>query len=240
MLQEEVRDGAAWLTLDRPGRLNAFLGPDYRDLRVGLDRAAADPSVRVIVITGRGRAFSAGADRSLVDGTAGEAARQLAAEEFVGMLEAMDRCAKPLLAAVNGLAVGIGSTMLLHCDLVLMAESARLRFPFTSLGLVPEAGSSVLLPATARWPDALWAMLSSDWVDSAAAHAMGVAWRVVPDGTLVEEAAQAAGTLAALPPVAVAATKKLMIHGRAALVREAIEREFAAMSEMRDPGRSQQ
>ncbi len=236
MLQEENRSGAAWLTFDRAERLNAFLGPDYRDLRLGIERAGADPAVRAVVITGRGRAFSAGADRSLVDGSAGVEARRLAGEEFVLMLEAMGRCEKPLLAAVNGLAVGIGATMLLHCDLVLMAESARLRFPFTALGLVPEAGSSVLLPATARWPDAMWAMLSSEWIEAGDAHAMGVAWRVVPDGELIEEAERATATLASLPPEAVAATKKLLMTGRAALVKEAVDREFEAMSGLRGPG----
>jgi enoyl-CoA hydratase/carnithine racemase len=134
-----------------------------------------------------------------------------------------------VLAAVNGLGVGIGCTLLLHCDLVVLAESARLRLPFTALGIVPEAGSSVLLPAQARWADALWAMLSSEWIDSSAALAMGIAWRVVPDNELVSHADHVAKDLANLDPAAVAATKRLLIAGRIDLVRAAMDREVEEM-----------
>ena len=223
-----------WLTFDRAERLNAFTGGDYRDLRVAVERAVADPATRVIVLTGAGRAFSAGADRSLLDGTASPSDRELASSEFGAMLEAIDRCDKPIIAAVNGLAVGIGSTVLLHCDLVLIAESARLRFPFTALGIVPEAGSSALLPARARWADAVWAMLSSEWLDAHAALAMGLAWRVVPDTELIVEAEQAAATIAALDPAAVAATKRLLTAGRTDVARAAMDRELAEMATLPD------
>ncbi len=131
---------------------------------------------------------------------------------------------------MNGLAVGIGATMLLYCDVVLMAEGARVRLPFTALGIVPEAGSSVLLPARVRWADAMWAMLSSDWIDATAAHQMGLATRLVPDGALVEQATAAAATVAAHDPLSVAATKRLMTSSRQELAREAIARELAEMA----------
>ncbi|UXA10771.1 hypothetical protein KXD97_22180 [Mycobacterium sp. SMC-8] len=120
--------------------------------------------------------------------------------------------------------------MLLYCDVVLMAEGARVRLPFTALGIVPEAGSSVLLPARVRWADAMWAMLSSDWIDATAAHQMGLATRLVPDGALVEQAAAAAATVAAHDPLSVAATKRLMTSSRQELAREAIARELAEMA----------
>ena len=229
MLLEEVRDATTWLTLDRPDRLNAFTGGDYLDLRVAIERATADPSARAIVMTGTGRAFSAGADRSLVDGTATPEDRRQAGAEFAALLAALSRCDKPVAAAVNGLAVGIGCTILLHCDLVLLAESARLRLPFTALGIVPEAGSSVLLPARARWGDVAWALLSSEWIDAQDALHMGLAWRVVPDAELVEETERAVGTITAHDPAAVAATKRLLTAGRAELVREAMAREYAEL-----------
>ncbi len=231
-LIEEARDGTVWLTFDRPDRLNAFTGTDYRDLRLALERATTDAAVRAVVLTGAGRAFSAGADRSLLDGGAPPDERVLAGEEFGVLLEVIGRCDKPVIAAVNGLAVGIGCTVLLHCDLVVAAESARFRLPFTSLGVVPEAGSSVLLPQTARWGDAMWAMLSSDWFDAPTAQAMGIVWRVVADEELMTQTERVATAITELDPAAVSATKRLLTAGRADLVRAAMEREHAAFGSL--------
>lgn len=234
MLRVEVHDRASWMTFDRPDRLNSFTGGDYRDLRVAVESAAADPATRVIVLTGAGRAFSVGADRSLMDGTATAEDRTLAGAEFAAMLEAFGRCDKPVVAAVNGLAVGIGCTVLLHCDLVLVAESARLRLPFTALGLVPEAASSVLLPARARWGDLAWAVFSSEWIDAQAALDMGLAWRVVPDEAIVEETTTTVQAIAAHDPSSVAATKRLLTAGRAVLVRDAMARENTELAALLD------
>jgi enoyl-CoA hydratase/carnithine racemase len=133
---------------------------------------------------------------------------------------------KPLFAEVNGLAVGFGATMLLYCDVILVAETARLRLPFTELGIVPEAGSSALLPARVRWADAMWSALSGEWIDAAQAYRMGLAWRVEPDADLHQVAATAAATIAGLNPHAVAATKRLMTVGRAEAARQAVAREL--------------
>ncbi|OBK79520.1 enoyl-CoA hydratase/isomerase family protein [Mycobacterium sp. 1274761.0] len=231
---DERRDGfVTWLTLNRPERLNAFTVDGYRDLRIALQRLAADDGIRVAVITGRGRAFSAGADLSLLDGDLSAVDRERAGEEFSLFLETLAGFPKPLFAAVNGLAVGIGATMLLYCDVVVMAESARLRLPFTALGIVPEAGSSVLLPARVRWADAMWAMLSSEWIDAAAAQQMGFTLQVVPEGALLEQTALAAATVAAHDPRSVAATKRLMTDGRNEAARQAITRELAEMVTLR-------
>lgn len=219
-----------WVTFDRPEKLNSLRVADQRDLRLALERASADTQTRVIVLTGTGRAFSAGADRSLVDGTAPAEERANAGDEFASLLRILRECEKPLLAAVNGLCIGLGSTMILYCDLVVAAESARFRFPFTTLGLTPEAGSSVLLPARARWDEAMWAMLSSEWVDAETARHMGLVWRVVPDGSLVEQAAAVAETIAALDPGSVMATKRLMTQGRAEAARLAVDRELGEMA----------
>jgi enoyl-CoA hydratase/carnithine racemase len=230
-MRVEDHEGVRRLTLVRPERLNSFTGADYRDLRIAVEEAAADTAVRVVVLTAEGRAFSAGADRSLLDGTSSDDDRALAGVEFGAMLDAFGACDTPVVAGVNGLAVGIGCTILLHCDLVVLAESARLRLPFTALGIVPEAGSSTLLPAR---PDVTWAALSSEWIDAPAAVAMGLAWRAVPDDELQAEVARAAATLAALDPGAVAATKRLLLAGRADAVRAARAREEAEMSALLD------
>jgi enoyl-CoA hydratase/carnithine racemase len=225
MVVEERRDGVAWLTFDRPERLNAFTTDGYVALREALERAIADDDVRAIVLTGAGRAFSAGADRSLVDGSATSEQLAEAGRQFEALFDALARCDTPVVAAVNGVAVGAGCTMLLHCDLVVVAASARLRLPFTSLGILPEAGSSYLLPARTRPADATWALLSSDWIDAEGAHAMGLAWRVVPDEDLVAEVDQVASRLAALDPWAVRRTKRLLLEARADALRAARERE---------------
>ncbi len=237
MIGERHEEHVTWLTFENPDRLNAFNGFDYRDLRQAIRRALDDEDTRVIVLTGRGRSFSAGADRSLIDQSATEEQRAIANEEFPQFLAVLRVCEKPLLAAVNGFAIGIGCTMLLYCDLVIAAQSARFRMPFTALGIVPEAGSSALLPAQGRWPDVMWAALSSEWIDADTAREMGIAWRVVPDSVLLEETARVAAAIAELEPGAVTATKRLLTAGRAELARAAIDREFAELRMLRRGGR---
>jgi enoyl-CoA hydratase/carnithine racemase len=235
VLQERRHGSTVWLEFDRPQRLNAFTVAGYRGLREALDRLAADDTARVVVLTGRGRAFSAGADRSLLDAAQPDALRQ-AGEEFGKLLESLGMFPKPLFAAVNGLAVGLGATMLLYCDVVVLAQTARLRLPFTALGIVPEAGSSVLLPARARWVDTMWAMLSSEWVDAAEAVRSGFAWRCVPDAELIDQVTNAAAVVAANDPRAVAATKRLLIRRTAGEVRSAIRRELDEMLAIQSAG----
>lgn len=236
-MMRERRDGSTvWLEFDRPQCLNAFTAAGYRDLREALDRLAADDSSRVVVLTGRGRAFCAGADRSLLDPALPGNERHRAGEQFGQLLGSLGGFPKPLFAAVNGLAVGFGATMLLYCDVVVLAETARLRFPFTALGIVPEAGSSVLLPARSRWPDAMWAMLSSEWIDAAEAVRTGLAWRAVADAELVDQVAHAAAVVAAHDPRAVAATKRLLTHATANEARSAIRRELKEMLAIQSDG----
>ncbi|MBX7435099.1 enoyl-CoA hydratase/isomerase family protein [Mycobacterium sp. Y57] len=230
------RDGATtWLTLDRAEKLNAFTVDGYRELRVQLQELMADSSTRVAVLTGTGRAFSVGADRSLLDGSMDASQRRGAGDEFDALLEVLAGFEKPLVAAVNGLAVGFGCTALLYCDVILVAESARLRMPFTAMGIVPEAGSSVLLPARVRWADAMWSMLSSEWIDAAAAVRMGLALDAVPDADLVTRTTDAAQVLAAHDPRSVAATKRLLVAGRSDAARRAAAREVAEMGHLLGP-----
>ncbi|MBV8788544.1 MAG: enoyl-CoA hydratase/isomerase family protein [Mycobacterium sp.] len=223
-------DGVRVLTFDRPERLNSFTASDYRDLHLALNACLTDDSVHAVVLTGAGRAYSAGADRSLLklarDGQSD------AGTEFNLLLEVLGGFDKPLLAAVNGVAVGIGATMLMYCDLVLVAETARLRLPFTELGIVPEAGSSALLPRRLRWPDLTWAVLSSEWIDASAAVDMGFAWRWVPDSQLLDETLSAAAKIAKFDNAAVRATKRLITAGRADIAKAAAESEAAELSRL--------
>lgn len=225
-------DGVRILTFDRSERLNSFTAADYRDLHVALDACLTDDSVHAVVLTGAGRAFSAGADRSLLNFAPDGADQRGAGTEFNRLLEVLGGFDKPLLAAVNGVAVGIGATMLMYCDLVLVAETARLRLPFTELGIVPEAGSSALLPRRVRWPDLTWALLSSEWIDASAAVDMGFAWRQVPDSVLLDETLSAAAKIAKLDNSAVRATKRLITAGRADVAKAAANREAAELGRL--------
>jgi enoyl-CoA hydratase/carnithine racemase len=230
VIREERDSATTWLILDRPERLNAFDAAGYRELRMTLQRVEADEAVKVVVLTGQGRAFCAGADRSLLDRAVPGAERRVAGYEFAKLLDILAAFQKPLFAAVNGVAVGFGATMLLYCDVILIAETARLRLPFTAMGIVPEAGSSALLPARTRLSDATWAMLSSEWIDAETAQQMGFAWRVIPDVDLIAETSTAAAVIAALDATAVSATKRLITKERRDVARMAIQRETSEMA----------
>lgn len=221
------------LTLHRPEALNAFDSPLYRATGAALTAARDDDAVRVVVLTGAGRAFSAGQDL-------GEMARLAAGEAlesgFPVLLEALESFDKPLVAAVNGPAVGIGFTMLPHCDLVLVAEGARLRTPFAELGVPPEAASSVLFPARMGWQRAAEVLFTSPWLSAEEAVEAGIALRVVPGDGVVAEALALAGRIAAAPLPALRAIKATMLAGRADAVAAARAREEAAFARVLNLG----
>jgi enoyl-CoA hydratase/carnithine racemase len=212
------REGpVAVLTLTRPERLNAWT-PTMAEEQVDAIRAANDdPSVGAIVMTGAGRGFCAGADmeatfRTRIDG--GDPGNDTAAG-VGGMPRGLDwvdflRTSKPVVCAVNGAAVGIGTTMLLHCDLVYASPGARFQLPFVPLGLVPEAASSLLLPAIAGYQRAAELLLLGQPFTAEKALAAGFVTEIVPEAELLEYARNAAASIAALPPASVRLTKQLM------------------------------
>jgi enoyl-CoA hydratase/carnithine racemase len=217
------------LTLDRPGALNAFDSPLYRAAGVALDAAREDDAVKVAVLTGAGRAFSAGQD---LDEMARLAAGEAVESGFPVLLEALQGFDKPLVAAVNGPAVGIGFTLLPHCDLVLASEGARFRTPFAELGVPPEAASSYLFPARMGWQRAAEVLFTSPWLSAEDAVACGIALRVVPATDLLAEALALASTVAAAPLPALRAIKSTMLAARADAVASARAREEAAFAEV--------
>ncbi|OWY58925.1 crotonase, partial [cyanobacterium TDX16] len=169
---------------------NAFDSPQYDRLALALGDASLDDSVHVVVLTGKGRAFTTGQDlREMATlGNAADASERLQGEGhgFTRFMDALVAFDKPLVAAVNGMGVGLGLTLLAHCDLVLMAESARLKAPFTELGVAPEAASSLLFPQLLGWQRASWLLYSSEWISAETALAWGLAYEVVPDDQLLE------------------------------------------------------
>lgn len=197
------------LTLARPEKKNALTGAMYSALAQALDRAESDPAIRVVLFEGAGDSFTAGNDvADFAAVAAGTASREaMTAHVF---LEALARARKPYVAAVHGLAVGVGVTMLLHCDLVYVAEDARLLTPFVNLALVPEAASTLLLPARIGYARAFAMFAFGEPVDGKTAAALGLANAAVPASEVHAKALAAAKTLAAKPMGALSATKQLM------------------------------
>lgn len=221
------------LTIDRPEKKNALTNAMYGELADALEGAGTDAEVRCVLITGAGDTFTAGND--LGDFAAVAAGDLAQLDRHVHrVLHVLAVFEKPIVAAVPGLAVGIGTTMLLHCDLVLLAETALLSTPFVDLALVPEAASSLLLQARIGYVRSFGMFALGEKVDARTALAWGLANKVVPSEELHAEAMAAAEALAARPPGAVVATKRLMRDGDA--MQAQIAAEGAAFEErLRSP-----
>jgi 2-(1,2-epoxy-1,2-dihydrophenyl)acetyl-CoA isomerase len=208
-----VTGRVAYLTLNRPEALNA-LAPAQRDRLIGLlGEASADPAVRAVVLTGTGRGFCAGADLrggpAAGERVAGDVARtiRLGAQRLIA---AVLDCEKPVIAAVNGTAAGLGAHLALACDLVLAAESARFIEVFVRRGLVPDGGGAYLLPRLIGPQRAKELMFFGDAVSAADAERLGLVNRVVVDGELAKTAREWAERLATAPTRALALTKQLV------------------------------
>lgn len=239
---ETLEDGVLLLTLNRPERKNAFDEIMWREARDALADAQESDAVRAVVVTGAGDAFSAGQDLGQM-AQASSASTQRGADERSasrgdgdgppGFPSFMDRLVgfdKPLLAAVNGVGVGIGLTMLLHCDVVWMAEGARLRAPFVPLGVVPEAASSYLLPLQMGHQRAAELLFTAEWIDAPRAVELGIATRVLAREVLLPELRALAAKIAAQPLGSLRWTKRMLLAVREQGVRSARAREDAAFA----------
>lgn len=215
------------VTFDRPDVLNAFDSALYRAVAAALDAARDDDGVHVVVLTGAGRAFSSGQD---LDEIARLASGEQVDSGFPALLDSLQAFDKPLVAAVNGAAVGIGFTLLPHCDLVLAADTARFRTPFAAMGVPPEAASSVLFPERMGAQQAARVLFTSAWLDADEAVALGVALRTAPAASVVDEALALAAEVAANPLPALRAIKATLLAGRNAAVTAARRREDAAFA----------
>jgi enoyl-CoA hydratase/carnithine racemase len=222
----EVKEHVARLELARVEKMNALTLDMYRALAGALAEADADPAVRAVLLHGRPDCFCAGND--LGDFLGRDLTVDSPALVFLRTLAAVS---KPVVVAVGGPAVGIGTTLLLHCDLVYAAPGARFQLPFVPLGLVPEAGSSLLLPAAAGHARASELLLLGQPFDAEQAVAAGIVTAVVPEAELLRHAHAVAARLTALPPEAVRLTKDLLKRGSAPAVAARMEEEgrlFAA------------
>ncbi|WP_029109440.1 enoyl-CoA hydratase/isomerase family protein [Mycobacterium sp. URHD0025] len=220
------------LTLNRPDALNAFNEALYDQTTVALRAAAEDPDVAVVLLTGAGRAFSAGNDLVEMQTRITNPEFTPGEHGFYGMLEVLADFPKPLICAVNGVGVGIGATILGFADLAFMSSSARLKCPFTSLGVAPEAASSYLMPRLLGRQNAAWLLMSSEWVDATEAREMGLVWKVCEPDTLLAEARRYAETLAAKPISSLIAVKQAMVAPIRDQIAAAVEREKGLFVEL--------
>lgn len=247
--QVEIKndDGILTLTLKRPDKKNALTNEMYGALADAIEGAEDDAGTRVILIRGEGESFTAGND--LGEFAAIAAGKATGERHVTRFIHSLGRATKPLIAAVQGRAVGVGTTMLLHCDLVVLAENALLSTPFISLALVPEAASSILMPLRIGYARAFELFALGEPVPANVALAWGLANRVVPVDRLDAEALALAQRLAKQPLGSLVATKKLMRDGEmlvkqmqaegvhfAARLQSAEAREaFRAFAERRPP-----
>jgi len=219
--------GILTLTLDRVEKKNALTSDMYAALADALEGAEADPAVRVVVLRAHGETFTAGND--IAEFAAQAAGRGPEEPAVLRFLRALAEASRPLIAAVQGHAVGVGTTMLLHCDHVLLAENALLSTPFVNLALVPEAASSLLLPARIGHLRAFQAFALGEPIRAPEAVGWGLANQAVPADTLHEQAQRIAERFARQPAGALAMTKKLMRDSQMLLA--VIEREHKLFAE---------
>lgn len=220
------------LTLNRPEALNAFSEALYDATTEALLAAAEDPEVSVVLVTGAGRAFSAGNDLVEMQKLVTDPDYKPGKYGFRGLIEALTAFPKPLIIAVNGVGLGIGATILGYADLAFMSSTARLKCPFTSLGVPPEAASSYLMPRLIGRQNAAWLLLSSEWVDADEALRMGLVFKVCEPEALVAEARRHAEVLASRPLNSLIAVKQTMMEAIRPAIVAASERENALFAEL--------
>jgi enoyl-CoA hydratase/carnithine racemase len=228
------RGGVRTIALNRPERLNAFSNQLVADLGAALRDAAADAEVSVILLTGTGRAFSAGADlKEIAKNMANPDMRgEAKSEAFVELIDTLAELPKPLIVAINGVGVGFGMTILGFADVVFMSSDARLRCPFTALGAPPEAASTYLLPLLLGRQNAAWALLSSEWISADEAREIGLVWKVCAPDDLLMVAHQHAERLADKPAEMLTTVKRLLNAPHREQIASAAARENEAMAEL--------
>ena len=209
-INSTVENRVARIEISRPEKKNALTSEMYARLTEAFRAAAQDPQVRVVLLHGSRDCFTSGNDVSdFLKRKPGESS------PVFGLFQVLPAFEKPVVAAVAGAAVGIGTTLLLHCDLVYAATDARFQLPFVPLGIVPEFGSTLLLPRLAGYQRAAELLLLGQPFTAQKALEAGIATAVVPKDSLFDEAGKAATLLASLPPESLRLTKRLMKQGQA-------------------------
>ncbi len=208
IVKYDQQDAVAVITLNRPDSMNAFTTELRADLLEALEEARDDDSVRVVILTGEGRSFSAGAD--LKDANIDRPVSEILQVEYRPVQEAIANMPKPIIAAVPGSAAGIGLSIALQCDLLIMADDAFLLSPFTTISLVPDGGLNWMLVRQLGYRRAFQLSVESDRLPAVRCIELGLANRAVPAEELQSAALEWAKSLARRAPLSLAATKKAM------------------------------
>ncbi len=241
MIRYDVSDHIATIAFNRADKLNAYTPEMGEEAVTAFARARDDEEVRVVILTGEGRAFCAGIDldcfRAHMSGETPKSGPTLGREAFVRSFP-LDLVAypKPVIAAINGDAYGVGVTMTLGCDVRIAARSAKLGLNFTKLGVLPGLGSTHHLPHLVGLPKALELVLSGATLCAEEAAKIGLVQKTVPDAALRDEARQLATTLADLRPEVLAAAKQALRRGGASTLSDAMRTEQALGRELRKKG----
>ena len=209
-IQYTVTDNVATITLDRPDKFNSFIRPMALAMQEALDKAAQDESVRCIVITGSGKAFSAGQDLAEATDPNGPDLTKILTEHYNPIVTRIRNIPKPVFAAVNGVAAGAGANIALACDIVLVAESASFIQAFSKIGLIPDSGGTFMLPRLIGFQRASALMMTGEKVSARDAWMMGMVYKVYPDEVFMDEVLKMAGTIAQMPTYGLALTKKAL------------------------------
>lgn len=230
-------DAVAVITIHRPDAMNSFNEELRRDLLVVCDRAAGDDSVRAVVITGEGRTFSAGAD--LKGGLDPEkSVENMLQAEYRPVFESIAAMEKPVIAAVGGSAAGIGMSLALNCDLLIMGDNAFLLSPFTTISLVPDGGLNWLLVHQIGYRRAFQLSIESERISAERCVELGLANKAVPADSLRDEAIKWAKALSERAPLSIAATKKAMRHATSESWASTFDVEAPLQQKLRQSGDS--
>jgi 2-(1,2-epoxy-1,2-dihydrophenyl)acetyl-CoA isomerase len=231
----ERREGALWITLNRPESMNAWDRRLGEDLLASVEHASQDPEVRAVVVTGAGRAFSSGADLKAGFDTTADGRPDVGAalrDRYHPIITGLRRMDKPVIAAVNGPAVGIGFSLALACDLVIAKESAYFLLAFVNIGLVPDGGSSLFVPARIGFARAAEMAMLGEKLPAARAFEWGLINRVVADADFDAEVDALAAKLAAGPTRSYAGSKRQLNAMAYANMDEQLELEASIQEEM--------
>ena len=228
VLLETLEDGVLTLRMNRPEKLNA-LNPELgQALAAGVERAAGNPAVRAVILTGAGRAFCSGGDLAMIRALR-EAGRGRELEPLLlagsRLILALRATEKPIIAAVNGPAAGAGMNVALGCDIRIASEQATFGQNFAKVGLLPDYGGTYLLPRLAGESRAAWMFYTGEMISAQEALRIGVVDRVVPQERVIPEAQALAAQFAAGPPMVVAAVKRVLFGPERAKLERALERE---------------
>ena len=227
-IQTELKDDVLRITINRPEKKNALTNAMYTALAEAVEQGDANPDVRVMLLHGNGDSFTAGNDLADFMANPWKGQELPPALRFI---RAVANAGKPVVAAIHGSAVGIGVTILLHCDLVYAADDTKLMMPFVNLGIVPEAGSTLLLPAWMGHQRATELMMLGEPFTAQRAYELGLVNAVVPAEAVLTKALDVAQTLAEKPAAALRATKALMKKPGAAELQRAIRDEVEILSQ---------